>query len=109
MEFTDAKTAPPLKSPRQDIATFLLARGDYAWLGYGWQGCVGGNASVGGTDGKWPRPVRAHALLISFLLRDVLVFTNICFNNYADTFVHDSRCRRYWRRTTGNRLVSATR
>lgn len=83
MEFTDAKTAPPLKAPRQDIATFLLARGDYAWLGYGWQGCVGGNASVGGTDGKWPRPVRGHALLIcntescSFLLRDVLVFTNI--------------------------------
>eukprot|EP01048_Picozoa_sp_COSAG05_P008710 COSAG05_NODE_678_length_7984_cov_3.957134_3_plen_811_part_00 len=56
MEFTDAKTAPPLKAPRVDIATFLLARGDYAWLGYGWQGCVGGNASVGGTDGKWPRP-----------------------------------------------------
>ena len=39
MEFTDAKTAPPLKAPRQDIATFLLARGDYAWLGYSWGGC----------------------------------------------------------------------
>ena len=23
----------------QDVATFLLARGDYSWLGYGWMGC----------------------------------------------------------------------
>jgi hypothetical protein len=29
------------------IALFLLARGDYAWQGYGWIGC---------TDKPWPRP-----------------------------------------------------
>jgi hypothetical protein len=23
----------------QDLATFLLVRGDYAWLGAGWAGC----------------------------------------------------------------------
>ncbi len=25
---------------RSDLATFLLARGDYAWIGYGWIGCA---------------------------------------------------------------------
>merc|ERR1712050_582171 len=25
---------------RQDLATFLLVRGPYAWLGYGFQGCA---------------------------------------------------------------------
>eukprot|EP00947_MAST-08B_sp_MAST-8B-sp1_P003127 g3127.t1 len=25
---------------KQDVATFLLVRGPYAWLGYGWQGCA---------------------------------------------------------------------
>jgi len=30
----------PLPSPTQDIATFLLVRGPYAWLGYGWLGCI---------------------------------------------------------------------
>jgi len=28
-----------LVSPLQDIAGFLLSRGDYAWLGHGWLGC----------------------------------------------------------------------
>jgi len=23
----------------QDLATFMLLRGDYAWLGFGWSGC----------------------------------------------------------------------
>eukprot|EP00755_Sulcionema_specki_P024789 Sspe_Gene.1601::Locus_531_Transcript_1_1_Confidence_1.000_Length_1868::g.1601::m.1601 len=30
----------PLPSPIQDIATFLLVRGKYAWMGYGWIGCT---------------------------------------------------------------------
>jgi len=30
----------PLPSPTQDIATFLLVRGEYAWMGYGWLGCI---------------------------------------------------------------------
>jgi hypothetical protein len=29
----------PLPYPNQDLATFLLVRGDYGWLGYGWAGC----------------------------------------------------------------------
>jgi len=29
----------PLPSFNQDLATFLLIRGPYAWLGYGWVGC----------------------------------------------------------------------
>jgi len=28
-----------LESFEQDLAGFLLTRGDYAWLGHGWQGC----------------------------------------------------------------------
>lgn len=28
-----------LTSPLQDIAAFLLSRGEYAWLGHGWLGC----------------------------------------------------------------------
>ena len=57
MEFTDAKVqgrvGGPLKAPEQDIATFLLARGDYAWLGYGWQGCTGGNKSATSRQTEW--------------------------------------------------------
>lgn len=29
----------PLPAFEQDLATFLLVRGPYAWLGYGWVGC----------------------------------------------------------------------
>ena len=29
----------PLQHAAQDVAMFLLARGEYAYLGYGWQGC----------------------------------------------------------------------
>ena len=29
----------PLRNAEQDVAMFLLARGAYAFLGYGWQGC----------------------------------------------------------------------
>jgi len=36
----------PLTSVMQDIALFLLARGDYAWIGFGWMGC----------GGPWVRP-----------------------------------------------------
>jgi len=38
----------------QDLATFLLARGPYAWLGYGWLGC--GNAAGGCSSGMYQRP-----------------------------------------------------
>lgn len=29
----------PLPFPDQDLATFLLVRGDFGWIGYGWAGC----------------------------------------------------------------------
>jgi len=29
----------PLQHAEQDVAMFLLARGEYAFIGYGWQGC----------------------------------------------------------------------
>lgn len=32
----------PLPSFMQDLAAFLLIRGPYAWIGFGWQGCIGG-------------------------------------------------------------------
>jgi len=36
----------PLTSVEQDVAMFLLTRGPYAWIGYGWMGC----------GGPWVRP-----------------------------------------------------
>jgi hypothetical protein len=30
----------PLPSPDQDVAAFLLTRGPYAYMGYGWTGCA---------------------------------------------------------------------
>jgi len=46
--FTRVHHHQPLVTPgvlpayMQDLATFLLVRGPYAWLGYGWQGCTEG-------------------------------------------------------------------
>lgn len=40
-QFTSIPTKPlyPLPAFEEDLATFLLLRGPYAWLGYGWVGC----------------------------------------------------------------------
>lgn len=40
-EFTRVNhtTLWPLPYPEQNLATFLLARGDYAWIGYIWSNC----------------------------------------------------------------------
>ena len=32
--------APAFPALLQDIARFLLVRGPYSWLGYGWEGCI---------------------------------------------------------------------
>lgn len=45
----------PLPSFEQDLATFLLVRGPYAWLGYGWLGCKGG-APGANSSTSWSRP-----------------------------------------------------
>jgi hypothetical protein len=39
-QFTDPKAGRHLPNVTQDVATFLLARGAYAWIGYGWIGCT---------------------------------------------------------------------
>jgi len=33
-------TQRPLPAVYEDLAAFLIARGPYAWLGYGWVGCI---------------------------------------------------------------------
>jgi hypothetical protein len=38
----------------QDLATFLLVRGPFAWLGYGWLGC--GDAAGSCEHGRYVRP-----------------------------------------------------
>jgi hypothetical protein len=38
----------PAHSNAVDVANFLLIRGDYAWLGEGWQGCAQPPADAGG-------------------------------------------------------------
>ena len=43
-------------TPRRpkDLATFLLVRGEFAWLGYGWEGCNSGGAPATATKyGEW--------------------------------------------------------
>lgn len=72
-EFTDARIGRKLPKVKEDLATFLLARGDYAWIGYGWIGCAPqveyyrppaldvdygmpvGNATCKGDDGRFVR------------------------------------------------------
>ena len=44
---------------KQDIASFLLVRGEFAWLGYGYQGCSSDRRSFPGNSWKssgyeWP-------------------------------------------------------
>ena len=42
----------------QDLASFLLIRGKYAWLGHGWQGCSQPEADRGG---GYPFPPQLNA------------------------------------------------
>jgi len=46
-------TLPTLK---EDLATFLLVRGDYAWLGYSWVGCANGAEPPGGGGNQYVYP-----------------------------------------------------
>lgn len=39
----------PLPAFNEDLATFLMVRGPYAWLGYGWVGCSSGSEPPGGS------------------------------------------------------------
>ena len=49
LQFQFAKPVPDFNL---DLATFLLVRGPYAWLGYSWDGCTSGSAGPG--QGKMP-------------------------------------------------------
>ena len=48
LSFTGAKTprhnshrpGPSFPALQQDVARFLLVRGAYSWMGYGWEGCI---------------------------------------------------------------------
>jgi len=47
----------PLPFPKQDVAQFLLARQDYAYIGHSWMGCVQPNGYVVGNSTKgYERP-----------------------------------------------------
>merc|ERR1712232_1120269 len=37
--FTTPRHSPELSEFEQDLANFLLTRGEYAWLGHAWKGC----------------------------------------------------------------------
>mmetsp|Transcript_18552 Transcript_18552/g.44482 ORF Transcript_18552/g.44482 Transcript_18552/m.44482 type:complete len:396 (-) Transcript_18552:25-1212(-) len=52
LEFTNPKSLP-LEAVTQDLASFLLVRGDFAWIGYGWKGCTSGAATA---ESMYPRP-----------------------------------------------------
>merc|ERR1711920_569626 len=47
----------PQNNFSQNLASFLLIRGDYAWLGHGWQGCAQPTAADGG---GYPFPPQLH-------------------------------------------------
>lgn len=51
LEFSQPKVRP-LVDWKRDLATFLLVRGPYAWIGYAWIGCT----SAGAEEIHWPRP-----------------------------------------------------
>ena len=40
----------------QDLATFLLVRGPFAWLGYGWNGCMNDGSGHQSWSGTYRRP-----------------------------------------------------
>ena len=44
-------------SPMEDLATFLLVRGEYAWLGAGWAGCNAYPAFYAGFERDYGMPI----------------------------------------------------
>jgi hypothetical protein len=45
-QWTDPRSGSNLPHVQEDLAIFLLARGDYAWIGYSWIGCTSGNSTA---------------------------------------------------------------
>lgn len=54
LRFTETpnRTFSPLPYLMQDLATFLLLRGDYAWIGYDWNSCSVNAEPAGGRHGQ---------------------------------------------------------
>ena len=48
--------APPAAAVMQDLARFLLVRGPFSWLGYGWEGCITEPPPVGEYDHDYGEP-----------------------------------------------------
>ena len=48
--------APAFPALLQDIARFLLVRGPFSWLGYGWEGCITEPPPVGEYDHDYGEP-----------------------------------------------------
>ena len=48
----------PLPNVAADLASFMLVRGDYAWLGYSWLGCTSDSTPGhgGGASGRYTSP-----------------------------------------------------
>merc|ERR1712232_704720 len=51
-------TSGPTRAPhwREDLATFLLIRGPFAWIGQNWAFCPSGGEPVGGPGQMYERP-----------------------------------------------------
>ena len=58
----------PLPNVAVDLASFMLVRGDYAWLGYSWLGCTSDATPGhgGGASGRYTSPVEIPALMIDY-------------------------------------------
>ena len=61
-QWTDSSQYP-LPNVDVDVATFMLVRGDYAWLGYSWLGCTGTSVPGFGGAAPYTSPVDIPALL----------------------------------------------
>lgn len=59
-QYTNSTTYP-LPAFEQDLATFLLVRGDFAWLGFGWMGCTSNSTPGFGTDAPYSFPSQLHS------------------------------------------------
>ena len=58
----------PLPSVAADLASFMLVRGDYAWLGYSWLGCTSDATPGhgGGPAGRYTSPDEMPELALDF-------------------------------------------
>jgi len=68
----------------QDLAAFLIWRGDYAFLGYSWMGCV--NADVSGAFSKFPE-LSADYGLPSGLCTETFENSQVFIRNYTHATV----------------------